>query len=92
MPDLVQLHKRYESKGLYVIATESQNSEDADIAKIINKARGKFAVMKKGSYPKPIRGIPHAFLFDREGKLITEGHPQDKEFEKAVKTAVTAAP
>jgi succinyl-CoA synthetase alpha subunit len=88
MPGLVQLHKRNDDKGLVVIAAEVQGSKDEEIAKVINKNKAKFAVMKGSSGPKSFDGIPHAFVFDRKGKMVAEGHPEDDDFAKALKKAI----
>lgn len=88
LPELAKLAKRYDNKGLVVVGLERQQSSKEDILKVIKPARVAYPVMAGGHVPVPSNGIPNAAVFGTDGKLVWHGHPADKEFEKAVKTAL----
>jgi hypothetical protein len=90
MPQLVALHKRKADKGLAVIGMHVQNATDDEINKVIKDMKIKFPVVKGGSTPGRGNGIPHSVVFDSAGKMVFEGHPSEKGFEKAVDTALKA--
>jgi hypothetical protein len=95
MPQLVALHKRKADKGLVVVGLHVQNATDDEITEVSKKLKIKFPVTKGGNGgPIKVSGIPHSAVFDATGKLVFEGHPADKDFDKAVDKAlktVTAA-
>lgn len=88
LPELAKLAKRYDNKGLVVVGLERQRSSKEDILRVIKPARVAYPVMAGGHVPVPSNGIPNAAVFGTDGKLVWHGHPADKEFEKAVKTAL----
>lgn len=90
LPDLAKLSKRYDDKGLVVVGLERQQSSKEAILKVLKPARVTYPVMAGGHVPVPGNGIPNAAVFGTDGKLVWHGHPADKEFEKAVKTALKA--
>ena len=67
-----------------------QNATDEELTETIKKLKIKFPVVKGGSSPGRGEGIPHTVVFDTTGKMVFEGHPSDKKFEKAVDTALKA--
>ncbi len=95
MPQLVALHKRKADKGLVVVGLHVQNATEDEIVEVSKKLKIKFPVTSGGNGgPVKVSGIPHSAVFDATGKLIFEGHPADKDFDKAVDKAlktVTAA-
>lgn len=90
MPQLVALHKRKADKGLVVIAMHVQAATDEEINAVVKKLKMKFPVTKGGNSPGGSGGIPHSVVFDTAGKMVFDGHPSDKSFDKAVDTALKA--
>ncbi len=91
MPTFNALAKRHESKGLKIVGAESQNSSEEDVAKIVKSLKIKFPVTAGASHPLKFSGIPHSAVFAADGTMLFEGHPSDKEFDRAVKDALKTA-
>lgn len=91
MPTFNSLAKRHESKGLKVIGAESQNSSDEEIQKIVKSLKIKFPVTAGASHPLQFSGIPHSAVFAADGSMLFEGHPGDKDFDRAVRDALKTA-
>lgn len=93
LPHLAELEKKHRDKGLVMIGAESQNSTKEAIKPLIDKAKVEYTITAGASGPIQVSGIPHAFVFDRVGKLVYHGHPASGEFEKSVTKALgDAAP
>ena len=88
MPHLVKMDKKMKSKGLSIIAAESQNTPADTIKGILDDHKAEFTVSRQVRGPINSRGIPNAFVFDVAGQLIFKGHPMDPEFEKVIKKAL----
>lgn len=88
MPHLAKLDKSYRDKGLVIIGAESQGSSLEDIKEITEDAKVKFAITKGVQGPVAVRGIPKALIFDVTGKMIYNGHPADKDFDRTIKKAL----
>jgi len=88
MPHLVKMDKKMKSKGLSIIAAESQNTPEDTIKKLLDEHKAEFTVSRQIKSPIQSRGIPHSFVFDVEGQLIFQGHPMSPEFEKVIKKAL----
>lgn len=88
LPDLAKMAKSGEKKGLVVVGLERQNSTKEAITKVIDAARVKYPIMSGGSVPAKSDGIPHACVFNAEGKLVWHGNPHDENFEREVKKAL----
>lgn len=87
LPHIEQIAKRNKADTI-VIGAESQNSSDDAIQGIVKKNKLSYTITKGGVRgPVNFSGIPHAFVFNTAGKLIFSGHPGDKDFDKAVRTA-----
>jgi thiol-disulfide isomerase/thioredoxin len=91
MPTFNALAKRHESKGLKVIGAESQNSSDEEVQKIVKSLKIKFPVTAGASHPLQFSGIPHSAVFAADGSMLFEGHPSDKDFDRAVRDALKTA-
>ncbi len=91
MPTFNALAKRHESKGLKVIGAESQNSSDEEVQKIVKSMKIKFPVTAGASHPLQFSGIPHTAVFAADGTMLFEGHPSDKDFDRAVRDALKTA-
>lgn len=91
MPTFNSLAKRHESKGLKVIGAESQGSSEEEVKDIVKKLKIKFPVTAGATHPLKFSGIPHSAVFAADGSMLFEGHPSDKEFERAVRDALKTA-
>ncbi|BCU76434.1 TlpA disulfide reductase family protein [Luteolibacter sp. LG18] len=91
LPELAKMAKSYEKAGLVVVGLERQGSTKEAINKVLDAAKVKYPVLSGGSSPAPSSGIPHASVFNAEGKLTWHGNPHDEDFEKEVKKALRDA-
>lgn len=90
IPHLNELYKKYQEKGLEIIGVTKEDS--ATVAKFVKDIPIDYNVAfdSNGKFGKPfgIKGIPHAMILDREGKVVWEGHPMsmpEKEIEAVLK-------
>ena len=87
IPDLTRLQKQHKEKGLVVIGMTS-GDDNVEVAERFVKRMGdrmaytiayesKKTRRTADAYMKPFKvvGIPHAFIIDRQGKLVWQGHP-----------------
>jgi thiol-disulfide isomerase/thioredoxin len=91
MPELNAMAKRYESKGLKIIGAHSQSASEEEILKVIKTSKVKFPVTEGAQHPLKFSGIPHSAVFAADGTMLFEGHPADKDFDRAVKDALKTA-
>ncbi len=92
LPHLAKLDKRYRNKGLRVIGAESQGSKKDAIKPLIDQAKVKYSIIGSASGPIKVAGIPRVFVFGRDGKLIFDGRPSAKDFERTVSKAIRQKP
>ena len=76
---------------MLVFGAHSQNGTDDEVKAVVKKNHLSYTITKGMNGPVNFSGIPHAFVFDTTGALIFDGHPADKEFEKAVRKSVQGA-
>ena len=88
MPHLVQMDKKLREKGLVIIGAESQGSSAKEIKAVTENAKVEYTITEGANGPLQIRGLPTALVFDATGKMIFNGHPRDKQFEKTIKDAL----
>ncbi len=91
MPMFNSLAKRYESKGLKIVGAHSQSATDEEVQKVVKTLKIKFPVTSGAQHPLKFSGIPHSAVFASDGSMLFEGHPTDKEFDRAVKAALKTA-
>jgi len=82
------MDKKMKSKGLTIIAAESQNTPGPKIKKLLDTHKAEFTVTRQVRGPLSSRGIPNAYVFGVDGQLIYKGHPMSDDFEKTIKTAL----
>lgn len=87
IPHLNEVYKKYKEKGLVVVGITNEN--DNLVEKFMKQVPMDYSVAqdKKDDWSKQfgIKGIPHALLVDKTGKIVWEGHPmelEEKEIEK----------
>ena len=74
MPDLEALYERFKDQGLVVLAISNEKEEK--VRPFIDKAKYSYPVLLdsdgKVSERYVVEGIPHSFVFNREGKLVAQ--------------------
>lgn len=77
IPHLNEAYKKHQSKGLEIIGVT--NEDRPTVSKFLKDVPIDYHVAfdNGGKFSKPfgIKGIPHAMLLDKEGKVVWEGHP-----------------
>lgn len=91
MPMFNSLAKRHESKGLKIIGAHSQSATDEEVQKVVKSLKIKFPVTAGARHPLKFSGIPHSAVFAADGTMLFEGHPGDKDFDRAVRDALKTA-
>lgn len=88
IPHLNEINKKYQGKLVVVGITDEDKQTIATFRKA-NPMEYNVAIDKKDLGQKlGVTGIPHAFLVDKDGKVVWEGHPgqlEDAEIAKVVK-------
>jgi thiol-disulfide isomerase/thioredoxin len=89
IPHLNELNKKYRDKGLTVIGITDEDKKTIETFRKANPMEYHVAIDKKDIGQKlGIATIPHAFLVDKDGKVVWEGNPArltEAEVEKVVK-------
>lgn len=88
VPDLVKLDERHREEGLLIIGAESQGHPEEKIKAVVNKHKIGYTITAGASGPIQLTGIPHAFVFNAEGKLVFSGNPSESKFERTIKKAL----
>jgi len=94
VPHLVELHEQHADEGLTILGIHAQRgaSDREAIQKFVERNEIDYPVgfdldgAAMRSYS--VGGIPHAFVYDREGTLVWDGHPLDPAFGTAVTTVL----
>jgi thiol-disulfide isomerase/thioredoxin len=90
IPHLNELYKKFHAKGLEAVGI---TKEDEAVVKAFQKdlpMEYPVGIDKSGTISSGfgVRGIPHAMLVDKSGKIVWEGHPmklQESQLEELVK-------
>ena len=89
IPHLNEINKKYQDKGLVVVGITSEDKKTVQTFRKSTPMEYNVALDKKDIGEKlGVSGIPHAFLVDKDGKIVWEGHPaelNDAEIAKIVK-------
>lgn len=95
-PHLTELYEKYKSHGVQIVGV-SDESESA-VRKFVTKMGSKMTysvaldllgITNKYRSTFGVRGIPHAFVIDKQGIVQYSGHPMDPSFETALRAAAT---
>lgn len=89
MPHLTKLQEKYQKDGLVVVGVSTDSPKSvAKVKPYVTEWGDKMgytvAIDKDGATSKAymdafeVRGIPHAFVVDQQGKIAWHGHPLDK--------------
>lgn len=88
IPHLNEINKKYKDKGLVVIGITDEDKKTIDTFRKSTPMEYHVAIDKKEIGQKlGVSGIPHAFLVNKEGKIVWQGHPaqlNDAEIAKVV--------
>lgn len=90
IPHLNEVYKKYKDRGLEIIGVTDEDS--STVSSFVKDVPIDYPVAfdANGKFAKPfgIRGIPHAMILDKTGKVVWEGHPmslQDSQIEAVLK-------
>jgi thiol-disulfide isomerase/thioredoxin len=90
IPHLNEVYDKYRARGLEIVGITAE--DEAMIGSFVKDNPIKYhpAVDRGGKLAKQfgIRGIPHAMLVDKAGKIVWEGHPmalEEKDMEALLK-------
>lgn len=95
IPGLVEMRGEYDTEKLAIIANQVWTKDAAQTQKAWEGAGGdaSITVVNHGGLKgAEVRGVPHAFVMDHNGKMIWRGHPANKEMKEVVANAVAALP
>jgi peroxiredoxin len=74
MPDLETLYERFKDKGFVVLGISDE--EVAKVGPFVSERKVSFPILldpgRKVNDMFVVEGIPHSFVYDREGKLVTQ--------------------
>jgi thiol-disulfide isomerase/thioredoxin len=90
IPHLNKLHEDHAARGLAILSFTDQSKQG--IERFMQGTPMKY-VLGTGSELAAaygVTGIPHAFVIGKDGKVLWEGSPNDKEFDKQVLAALEA--
>lgn len=77
IPHLNEVYKKHKDRGLEIIGVTDEDS--STVSKFVKDVPIDYPVAfdSNGKFAKPfgIRGIPHAMILDKAGKVVWEGHP-----------------
>lgn len=94
IPHLVETHEKYQARGLFVLGMT--NEAMAKVEPFVDQQKMVYAIGidAGGAAMKSygVNGIPHAFLIDKDGKIVWAGHPAKMKPEDIEQALVGAAP
>jgi thiol-disulfide isomerase/thioredoxin len=80
LPHMVEWNNQCKKKGLVVIGAHAQGPLKDRALEICKKQKVNYTILANAQVPGlKFSGIPHAALFDPDGKMIWHGHPMDKQ-------------
>lgn len=93
IPDLINVQKKYASKGVTVIGLSVDTVPDKDLSAFVKKAGINYPIARAGDtlkYLPPVRGIPTMFIVDRNGKILDRyvGYTDMETLSQALDTAL----
>jgi len=92
IPHLIELHEKYAPKGVVIMSlTDGPKAKVKPFA----ERMGMVCAIGCGSptgRAYGVRGIPHAFVIDVEGRVVWQGHPAEKGFEQVIEKQLKTHP
>ena len=96
IPHLSEINTRVKDKNVVVVGVTQENNQ-SQIQQFVQRMGGKMnynvAIDASGSLSNEfmakyqVRGIPHAFVINKEGNVSWHGHPADPNFETEIDKA-----
>jgi thiol-disulfide isomerase/thioredoxin len=81
IPHLNELHKQFEDKGVIIAGISNETTDKVDPFMKKTEMLYRVGVDPDNStaetYMKGVDGIPHAFVVNKEGIVVWQGHPMD---------------
>jgi thiol-disulfide isomerase/thioredoxin len=91
IPHMIELANKYKDKAVPFIALSVDRSSEPVKKMVQSKGMTYHVGMDNGLSDKfSVSGIPSAFIIDRSGKIVWQGHPMSSDFEPALVKAVNA--
>lgn len=92
IPHLLELSLKYADKGVVVVSLTDEDRRSARIDEFAEKMKMTYAIGtgSKSFQTYGIRGIPHAYVVGRDGKILWHGHPMGG-LEAAIESAANAS-
>src|SRR6516225_4879896 len=85
------MQEQYKAQGFIIIAAHCQDVSQEKVCALMKSKHVNYTVVSGTRLPgDDSKGIPHAWLFGGDGKVIKEGHPE--ELSEDVDTAVGTSP
>ncbi|MHC4716293.1 MAG: TlpA disulfide reductase family protein [Planctomycetota bacterium] len=92
MPHLAKLHSRYGSQGLVVIGAHASASGKDRALAIVRRIGVNYTIVGGATVPGlKLTHIPHALVFDGDGKTVYQGFP-DRKMDRAITQALARLP
>jgi hypothetical protein len=88
IPHLNKLHDEYASKGLTILSFTDQSRQGIENFRKKTPIKYILGTGSELASDYGVSGIPHAFLIGKDGKLLWEGDPADKEFDRRILAAL----
>ena len=93
IPHMIALNRKYHQKGVSFIALSEDKSAEKVRAMVSQKGIDYNVAIDNGTVDwYGIKAYPAVVVINHLGKVVWEGLPWDKEFEKAISRAVLAGP
>jgi thiol-disulfide isomerase/thioredoxin len=91
IPHMIELANKYKNKAVPFIALSTDRSSEPVKKMVKDKGITYYVGMDNGlSEEYSVRGIPSAFIIDRSGQVVWQGHPMKPDFETAIINALNA--
>ena len=92
IPHMIELANKYKSSDVPFIALSVDRTSAPVKQMVKSKGMTYYVGMDNGLSDKySVRGVPSAFIIDRNGKVAWQGHPMQPGFEPALVKSINAA-
>jgi len=94
IPHLTELQKKYKKQNVVFlgVSREAEGTVKAFVNQMGDKMDYTVAIdpmraTQTWAFEFKVEGIPHAFVIDKDGNVVWEGHPMEPDMEKAIQKA-----
>lgn len=88
LPEMEKMWRRNKTK-MVLVGAHVQSATNEEVRAVVDKNKLSYSITAGVRGPSLNSSIPHAMVFDASGKMLFNGHPTDREFERAVKKATS---